>query len=171
MARNQATQDQIHAAIVARLIDRIPEFSAATCFVSDEPYPGHAPPKSIFCTVSPSDGVFPDGFFAGGGTLTLTEQTEILVSVFSDVRLGESGHAASKIFHARHGLVAYYKPKILRALLLDWEPTFDANELLRDMLSPVRCLGPREFNAPGADQPWLQMTLSFSVSFDWDLSE
>jgi len=165
--RTYATQERIHGAIVQRLIDEIAEWSSSTCYTSDDPNLTLVPPHDIFCTVVPRDGVFDEAMFAGGGIDCLSERTAVAVNVFSFVRSGESGGTNAAIYSEQRGLLSNYKPRILRALLLDWEPTFDGQSLLRDMLRPVRSVGPKAVTVN--KRKYLSLTLEFATHFDWEI--
>lgn len=154
-----------------RLISQIDGFSTASCFVSDYPEPPATlvPPSDVWATVAPNDGTFPEQFFAGAGIETLNEQTEAIVTVFSIVALDNPGHTERGMLDESTGLVARWKPAILRALLVNWEPTYDGDELLRDQMQPTRSTGPHQWMY--GSRQYLRLSLVFSISFDWDLGE
>ncbi|QDU97536.1 hypothetical protein [Lignipirellula cremea] len=153
-------------AIVDRLIEKVDEWTLSTCFFSDAPGVGPAPPGDLFCTVSPGESVFSD-LFAGGGIETLHERGSVVVSVFSRLQLDGDGRAQARWFDARRGLLSRYKPRVLKALLVDWEPQSAGQRLLRDPLYPVASSAPERMT--DGDVSFVRLSLTFGMSFDWTL--
>ena len=174
MARTTATQQQILEVIRARLIKTVPEWTEDTCFLSDHPAPLRVPAGDTFCTITPGDGQFPEAFFAGGGTITLNESTELMTTIYTMERLDESDRFHSVMLGKERGLISYFKQRVLRSLLISddgttqWEPTLGGNELLRNMLRPLRCTAPQSVDS--VDQiRFVQLSITWEIDFDWSL--
>ena len=164
--RTTAKQADILDSVRDRLIERIDDWSETSCIVADEPNPLKFPPSDQFGVVSPTEGVFPDGMFAGGGEVTLTEETGFLVTAYVRHTLDQNGRLEEALLSTERGLLTHYKWRILKALLEDaWEPGNSTNEFLRDQLSPVSCSAP----AIVSDK-YVGLSVRFKTVFDWDLS-
>lgn len=171
---NRATQQEILEAVVTRLRACVPEYTDLTCFVSDHPTPVSFPAGPVCCTVSLGSGTFPEPFFAGGGHLTLCEQTTLLVAPYVRSKLDKPAQTTQIMLNETKGLVSRFKPAILKALLVDdssgtrvtWQPLdTTGNRLLRSNLAPANCSAA----APDASGEFMGMILAFSVEFDWRL--
>lgn len=168
---NRATQQEILTAVVARLRECIPEYTDLTCFVSDHPTPVSFPAGPICCTVTLGAGTFPERMFAGGGQLTLCEQTTLLVSPYVRSKLDKPAQTTQIMLNEEKGLITRFKPAILKALLQDgaslpWQPLDSTGQrLLRSDLAPANCSAP----APDATGEFMGMIMSFAVEFDWRL--
>lgn len=172
--RSRATQDQLLRQIVRRLRALIRGFTEATCFVADQEQPEIWPSGNVVCTVCVAPGKFPEAFFAGGGTSTLCEVASVKVSVWVRCKLDSPGKSESWVVGRDKGLLSYFKPSVLRALLCEdkngdvhpWEPCDeDGTKILRNQLAPIACTAP----TPTADGEFLGITLSFDTTFDWKL--
>ncbi len=170
--RGQADQEPILDSIVARLIDRIPEFNDQNCWLSDQAIPLTMPGGRIACTVSPGPGRFPSEFFAGAGHETLVEDGSVVITPILMINLDRPRRARRRLIEHEDqtkGLI-FYKKAILAALFAhsDWEPHEGRQPLLRDMLSPIRCDAPTDVVVGEAQG--LAMKINISTVFDWNLS-
>lgn len=168
--RGSTTQERILLSIAQRLIAQIPVFTDQNCWVSDDPVPLSHPGGNEFCTVSFGSGTFADEFFAGAGDDTLTEMGSIVVAPTVPMTGQRVRRRSRRIANDPTGQhLSNRKRQILTALLADgWEPADGEKPLLRDMMSPKSCTAPGEVVIGEAKM--LQIQLSFSTVFDWDLS-
>ena len=169
MSRTTATQIEILDSIVARLLTEIDEFSPGTCFLSLFPVPVPAPSGQIGAIIAPGGGSFDSDLEVLGGPVaadtSVTEAGSVTVLIFTRVQTDEVGHSDLLLNDAALGLLAM-KKRVLKALLVDWEPAVGDRNLLRDMLSPVSC------SDPDYDEPKRvgSISLTFNTTFDWDLT-
>lgn len=169
---NRATKQQIVAAILDRLIDRIDRLTAWNCILSDQQQPPQWPSGAECLILSVRDGQFPEHYTTGGGALTLCEQLTIRVTPW----IQQWTRSVTDWEHAMTGpvgLMSYWKPTLLRTLLISeatdsrlvpWQPVDHHGDVLwRNTLSPVQC------SRPLVDQSgeWLGLTLTFTCDYDW----
>lgn len=172
--RDRATQDELLRQTVRRLRNQVKGLSESNCLVTDQEQPASWPSGPLACTVCVAPGRFPESLFAGGGISTLCELAALKVSVYVRCKLDKPPAAEAVISGTDKGLIAKFKPAILKALLCEdkngkvgpWEPC-DENgvKLLRNQLSPISCTAP----TPTADGEFLGITISFDTTFDWRL--
>jgi len=172
---DRATQQEIVEAVVNRLIDRIAELTDLNCNASDQREPVAWPQDRQCVIVSVGDGRYPEPFLAGGGASTICEQSTIDVTAWVNCRLDTAPYMHEALLNVTSGLWSYWKPAILRALLVSedavgnviaWNPVSkDGMGLLRNQLAPAQCTAPR----PDSSNDWLGITLSFAADFDWRL--
>lgn len=169
MARIPTTENLILESVRDRLIDQVDGFNQATVLVTDIPWPGDQWANSRILTVSPRDGIFDPANFYGGGYHVVTETAGFLVSYYSQ----EMAEAPNKIDLAMYkrpdGGWCEVKRQILRALLVDWEPSYNGNNLLRDMLSPAGSVSPRAFAVESVGRV-VEAGVQFNIVWDWDLT-
>lgn len=175
--RSRATQKDILIAFRDRLVEACPGCTDLTCFISDQPIPASIPGGGSCVTVSIGDGVFDQQLFIGGGASTLCEESQIIVTVMSQVVLDRIPQAERALVDDDRGLLSSWKRGILRALLLadpelgneskPWEPAKGDRPLCRDQIRPNTASAPADL--PGK-LGWIGFQIPFAVSFDWDLS-
>lgn len=174
MASDRATQLSILEAITQRLRQRVPDLSEVNTFVSDQRQPVKFPSDRLCCTITPGPGRFDEALWAGGGQSQICETLDVLVTLWLQNRLDAIPRATNALLGER-GILSWYKPHLLRALLLEdlgngsidaWMPVGqDGMGLLRNYLRPVSCSSPM----PEQTQSWIGMTLTLEASFDWML--
>lgn len=168
--RGQTDQILILEAIVDRLIDQIEIYNDQNCWVSDNAVPLTHPGGDEFCTVSFGAGNFPHEFFSGGGQDTLTESGSIIIAPTVHIRGDRPRRRLRAIADNDGKSLLDRKRQILRALFRDhWEPVFEEQPLLRDMISPGLCSAPGEIVVGEARM--MQIQLAVDITFDWDLSQ
>lgn len=165
MPRDKGTLDAILAAIVARLIDEIPDLcNPATCFESLDPWGLPAPnPGNMVFVVAPMSGEFDAAYLEGGGQEQATANTGVTVAIHSPVVLDEPRRDTHFLRNSTHGVLQVAR-RVLAALT-DWTPKSPGglDELTRDPLMPAGYVFQRNDRAMGA------MGVQFALSFDWDL--
>lgn len=175
MATNdRATQREILEAMVGRLRASVPDFTEATCFLSDQPTPVTWPTGGdVIAVVSLGAGLFPEAFYGGGGISTLCKSVELQVTIWVPT-LRDAAPSFEYALTNEHGLYSRWEAEVLRALLVDvvdgkpqvWQPKgADGKGLLRNSLQPRSTTGARMDQT----QTWMGMTISFQMDFDWRL--
>ena len=167
MARVATTQVDVLEAVISRLISQLTELKASNCYLSLEPYPDERITHPLCCIVSPMGGVYDATVFEGAGSNSLIENSGVIVSVWSNLKLDQSGHAERVLNDAARGLIVL-KRKILMALtghdLLD----SDGNQILVALMAPRQAEHPQK----GVMKDNLTgFSLMFSTDFEWDLSD
>jgi hypothetical protein len=169
MARDRATQIEILEAIVDRLRTKIPEFTEGTCFVSLLPIPVPAPAGDLGAIVSPGGGSFDTEMEVLGphdpADTTVVEDATFNITLYTRIQTDQVGRSDDIVQSRGLGLLEM-KRRVLRALLVDWEPEKGSNQLLRDMLHPVSA-GDPDYDETAR---WGSMSLTFGTLFDWDLT-
>lgn len=175
--RSRSTQADILVAFRDRLLEFCPGCTDLTCFISDQPMPAIIPGGGHCVTVSIGDGVFDQSLFTGGGASTLCEESQIVVTILTQITLDRIPQAERALLEDDRGLLVRWKFSILRALLLDdpnqgndskpWEPALGDKPLCRDLIRPTVATSPQD--VPGKPG-WIGFQITFAVSFDWDLS-
>ena len=167
--RNDSEQADILVAVKARLQDQIPELGELNCFVSilpdGDPY---RPADNLFVTVAPTGGTF-EGI-AGGGARQCTENTGVLVTIFSRFRAQRQERDEDALVDEVRGILRM-KRAILRALAghdlyVSTDPLQPAAPALRAYLAPTESSPPD----PTGDREMVMVSLRFDVTFDWDLA-
>lgn len=166
--RAYSTPDEILAAIVDRLRERVAGYNDQNCWESDQPIPISHPGGGELCTVSMGGGDFPPEFFGGGGADTLTERGLIVVTPIVPVR-GDRPYRRSRRVRSDPGSVLTRKRQILSALFADptWEPAVDGRPLLRELMSPGRATDPHDVTT--GESRMIAIQISMNVLFDWSL--
>ncbi len=175
MTADRTTQETILERIKERLAARIPQFQDGALFYSDDPNPLKIPAGDVLCCLTPGTGNYDQNHFAGGGEDTLTEDFNLLVTLYLRTHLDRTDQLEAAMMGIEKGLISRYKQRLLAALFKDeWTPggvdaTGTAFDLTRNMISPVSCTGPTAYvSAAGAT--YVRMTLAVSITFDWDLA-
>jgi hypothetical protein len=168
------TQDLVLDQVVDRLRNKIARYTKSNCFLCDQPVPQSFPSGDICCTVSVGDGSFDEGMFDAGGYEQLSERFHLIITPYVSVLRDNPPHFELAMQASDRGLIRVYKPKILRAMLVEqagesfvaWEPTDgEGRPILRNQLRPVRAQMPR----PTDDGQRLGMQITFEAMFDWHI--
>lgn len=163
--------------VETRLRAEVEGFNAGNCFICDSPVPpdSYFPTGGVVCTIALVDGQFSGGHFIGGAANVLTETCSLVITPMVNIKLDQPPRARVAMLDDSKGILTRYKPRILRAILVDdidaavlssWFPVKDGFPLTRGAILPRRSQGPVRLD--GAD--WLGLSLYFEVEFDWDLT-
>lgn len=174
--RSRTTQADILVAFRDRLRAACPGCNDLTCFICDQPIPQSIPGAGTCVTISMGDGTFDQQLFLGAGAATLNEETQIIISVLTQIVLDRIPQAERALLDTSRGLVAQWKYQILRTILLadpddgaaskPWEPASGDKPLLRDQIRPIVATAPAD--VPGKPG-WIGAQINFAISFDWEL--
>lgn len=172
---DRSTQQQVVEAVLHRLRAKIPECTLTTCFLCDQPQPVVWPSGSHCVVLSVSDGRFPEPFQAGGAYSTICEQFSVDLTIWVQTSLDKPGSFQVALLDPDCGLISYWKPALISAVLLDTDEngnpcawTFvdeDGYGIWRNM--PAVLSASRPMN--DASGRWLGMTISFGFDIDWRL--
>lgn len=175
--RREGTQERLILAIVDRLIQQIPILNDSTCFVSDFEVPDEFPPTGdVFCTVCIGEGNFPDEFFAGGGPVTTTEASTVVVTICARSNLDSTHRREVTLLTHEKAILTQLKPMILAALTSNemedgtrqpWEPQIDGAPVLREPMQPVRATRPAPISG---ESDWYGVSITFRTLMDWDFT-
>ncbi len=178
MQVSRTNQVEILEAFRNRLLQMMPDvYGQDNVYFDDEPIPRQAPDFDYCCSLSVSNGVF-----GTDGSLNTTQAPCFVheschIQVSPMVRLeSEQPHNLnlSLVYNRTTGLIGTFKPKIISALMVDydgtngtrkrWEPLDGAgNSLLLNSINLTACSSPQQVR----DYPFLGMTLDFRVSWIW----
>jgi hypothetical protein len=164
MARTDGEQGDILEAITKALIDNIGGLSAKNCFISIYPNPPYKIPDNLFVTVSPAASNYPEEFTSGGGQNQCTEDSSVLVTIFSRFQCNRAGQEREALNDQNRGILQM-KRSILKTLC-SLDLTVNANFELRNQMQPKRCGAPEYVG----DEQLLTVSMEFSVTWDWDLT-
>jgi hypothetical protein len=169
VARIDVAQDVVLERLVERLRSALglPEQRCYETLSPDSP-PVIPPGGEYFLTVSPGPGRFVEGEQVAGN---ITEVWSVVVSIFSRVRLDESGRDQETLRKAGRGLLAV-KQKVLTALCGHDLQTRGNDTFLRWLLYAESCTEPRVLERQAELGPLrlANMELEFGVHFDWDIT-
>lgn len=164
MARNDTTQADVLDAVVRRLIDRIDSLSDKNCFLAVLPDGSpYRPADNLFVVVSPTGGRF--SLVEGGGPSQCSEQTGVLVTIFSRFMANRHERDRDALADETRGVLTL-KRQILRALTAA-DVEVEGQPCLRDLLVPTESTPP---DPAHGDERLVQIGLKFEFSFDWNLS-
>lgn len=172
--RSRGTQERILYRVITRLRESVDVLSEGNCFLSDQPIPPFWPQSAIVCTVSAGDGHYNEGMFLGSGHEQLCEEFPLTIGIFVLTGgLDTPGRNTAVMLGPDTGLITVYKPKILRALLVQkvgdefvaWEACDNHGVPMAKEFRPTRCSRPQ----PTDDGSRLGIQIDFAVSFDWEL--
>lgn len=171
-----ATDFDLLTAVKARLREKVKKLEPEGLIgLTDSPIPPTAyfPRGELFSTLCFVGGQFDKRLYDGGGANQLCEQKQLVVTVFSRVKIDQPPRLEYAMLDAERGMLAAYKPQVLAAILVDdptaeilqpWQPLKIGKAILRGSIVPDRCQGPVEVNGD-----WLGLSLFFDVEFDWNL--
>jgi len=162
-----------------RLITKVPDLSAANCFICDTPVPDVLPSQSPVVTICLGDSHYDEATYMGAGPNALNEQSSLIITVLNRVVLDPPPKAREALMHTARGLLALKRPILSAVLLSDTQSC----EGYADQFVPDGTAGyfliergfiPRGWSAPRFvkrdDHQYLGMSLSLSFSFDQELS-
>lgn len=150
--------------LTAALVDVIPDDGV---IIADPDEWDDAPEPQLsgpFITLAYGDSQFPDDVQTGGGAATCEEIVPLVVTIFANERLDQTGHMPAAVFDDEHGLLEL-KRRVLRATV-GTDPTGGDALPLLSQLVPIRNASKPRKNAQGV---WF-LSLTFGVSFFWDLT-
>lgn len=175
ITRRYTTQMEVLQEMRKRLIERVPAYTDANCFILDQPIPPDFPVGRECCTIAPGTGAFVEPMFAGAGFATLTENSTTIVTPMVRQVRDAPRQAKTALLSQEDGLLER-KWQVLRAMLHDNFDLSIVDEeqamtrfLLRDQLS-VRSADPPGFTQIGQYQ-MMGMSIVFNTPFDWGLPE
>lgn len=150
-------------AVVTRLQTAVPQLNGDNrCFVSMSPEPEAEQRQNLYATVCPMSGRYDDAVWAGSGVAE--ELSGVVVTVFSNIKLGRPGDDASSLGASERGLLVV-KRAVLKALNAYVLLNANAEQIISRPMKPL-----------GSGHPQFQETdigsisLNFSTDFVWDLS-
>lgn len=162
-----------------RLIAKVPDLSAANCFICDVEIPPVLPPQVPIVTICLGPSRYDEATYMGAGPNALCEESSVVITVINRLVFDPPPKARESMMHAARGLLALKRP-ILSALLLS---DTQSCEGYADQFVPDGTAGhflvergfiPRGWSAPAAlkqgDHQYLAMSLRLSFSFDQELS-
>lgn len=169
---HRATKQQLVEAIHNRLISRIDRLTAWNCLISERRQPATWPTDTVCVIFRLQNGRFPPNYMAGGGLLTPCEQLSMDITVWLR-QWTQSTPNWEMALLGHEGLISYWKPAVLRALLvteaadgtmIPWQPV-DAHgdRLWRNPLVPTQSSAP----VVDGENSWLGLTITFTCDYDW----
>jgi hypothetical protein len=176
----QVSQVDILKAFRNRLLDQIPDFFGPdNLYFDDAPLPRGAPDFDLCCSLAVSNGVFgTEGYERSTQPpCAVVEAGHIYVTPMARME-SEQPHNLnlSLVYDEDRGLISVIKPRIMSALLVDydgstgtrkrWEPkNSSGHSLFCDTLTLTGCTAPQEIES----YPFLGITLDFRVNWVWQL--
>lgn len=165
MARDKGLPEDIYDAIVARLIERIPQFcNESTCYQTLNPDMVPPKPGDLMFPVAPLSGRIQESYVEGGGNEQLFVNGGAIVKIHSPLQLDQKGHDVALLSDASRGLWKVAR-LVLNALSV-WDPMKGDNEICRD---PLGFLG-YDITKSRRRRPLGAIELHFAVNFDWDVT-
>lgn len=176
----QVTQVMVLEAFRNRLLEQIPDFFGPdNLYFDDQPLPRQTPDFDLCCSIAVSNGVFGSEGYERTTMPPCGVMEACHIYITPMVRMeSEQPHNLniSLVNDRSRGLVTVLKPRIMSALLVDyngsagtrkrWEPRDgDGNALLADTVVLTGCTAPQEIES----YPFLGMTLDFRVNWVWQL--
>lgn len=167
MSRGSGLPEDIYAAIVARLIEMMPDFCREeTCYQALNPDALPSSPGELTFVVAPMSGKMLEGYYEGGGLEQLTVNGGVIVKIHSPLQLDEAHKDVQLLTHATMGLWRVAR-RVVRFLAdPEWSPMKGSNEITRDPLIPLGydiTKGRKKSRSLGG------IELHFAVNFDWDV--
>ncbi|HWA98205.1 MAG TPA: hypothetical protein VG713_06915 [Pirellulales bacterium] len=153
---------------VTEHLRRALDLNERTCYEVTEPLAPPAIPKGgdFFVTVCAGDGEFPEEMQVGGAEDQCTELIELVVTGYTRLKLDQTDHETQLLHHDHRGLLEI-KRRILKALVgVDAIDPESGATFLRQVITAAHS------SRPAYDQKNQLgfISLSFRVSWDWDLS-
>lgn len=166
MAVVATDQITVLEAVIDRLRKHVTALNASTCFLSlsDDPPPGVV--HNLFVMVSPTNGKFDEGAFAGGAENTVFEDTGVAVTLCSKILLDREGKDEILLTERTRGLLALKRQVLLALLTKGPLQDADGNDLLRNLMAPLSCSEP----VYDVDKRLGRITLIFSADFEWAMA-
>jgi hypothetical protein len=176
----QVTQVDILRAFRNRLLDKVEDlFGPDNLYFDDQPLPREAPDFDLCCSIAVSNSVYGT---QGYERTTMPpcgvmEACHILITPMVRMESEQPHNLNISLAEDRsRGLITVIKPKILSALIVDyngttgnrqrWQPrNGDGYALLADDLTITGCTSPQELEP----YPFLGITLDFRVNWIWQL--
>lgn len=164
-------RDTTQVEVLQRILDRLRATLALNdrqCYLSLSRW---LPPRQgtvggdFWVVVSPGPGRFEESYQIGGGTLQVTEQTEVVVAACTRIRLDQAEHAEILFTDTTRGLYRL-KERILNALASHELAGTDGQPLLVQYLTPTST-GPPEYDPQSGIAC---VTVTFACDFNWNLA-
>lgn len=161
----------------ATLLERIADYlrkqlrlNARRCFETLDPlHPVIPPGGDYFLSVAPGDGTFDVEHQVGGGADQLTEYGEVVVTIYSRVKLDSTDHDEIIMRDASRGLLSL-KKTVLKTLV-GYDLALESGDTaLRQTLYAKRYTAPTMGQQDGSGIGVAFLSITFGVDFDWDLS-
>lgn len=166
MARNLGLPEDIFDAIVARLIDQIPNFcTEASTYHAINPDAIASNPGDLIFVVAPLSGNAPLEYQAGGGEQQLTIDGGFMVKIHSPLQLDQFPHDAYMLKEKSRGL--WKVSRRVLAAIVNWDPLKGDNEITRD---PIAFLGFSLGKGPRKKRSLGSIELHFKLMWDWDIT-
>jgi len=166
MARDKGLPEDIFDAIVARLVDQIPEVcTEANTYQAINPDAVGNNPGDLIFVVAPLSGNAPEEYQVGGGEEQLTIFGGFLVKIHSPLQMDQFPQDVHLLKEKTHGLWKIAR-KVLVSLV-NWDPQKGDDELLRD---PIKFLGFALGKGPRKKRSLGSIELHFNLNFDWDIT-
>lgn len=164
MARINIKQADVQTSLTAALVSGLAIDATRMLEVVDPLRPPDLlPTGDYFVSVSIGEGNFP---IDEQGAAQLNENTQVLVTAYTKLRLDNPGSEHELLHHATRG-VLFLKKRMLAILAgVDLTTNAGADTFLRDRLLIRHASAPNFDPAPGVG--WI--TITCEVNFDWDLS-
>ena len=167
MARVGGQPEDIYDAIVARLIDNMPDLcNDATCYFSLNPDAVSPSPGDVVVVVSPMGGNVKTEYFEGGGLEQLTIDAGTIVKIHSPLQLDEPQKDVLLLSEATRGLWRIARRVIRLVSDSDWSPTHGGDEITRD---PLHFLGYQIHKSATKKRSLGAIELQFATMYDWDV--
>lgn len=160
------THLEVLDAVIARLLTRIPTLNPSTCFFSTNPQPSIWRNGNLFVTVAPQGGTFDQAEFNGMGRAGIVEQTGVIVTCWSAIKLDSTERDLYALRDPDRGLLGW-KLKLLDALAGHKLLGLDGQELLTSYLRPTMTQYPQ---TAGDDGKFSGISIEFATDFNWRLS-
>lgn len=169
MPRGSGLPEDILDAIVARLIDQIPDLcKPETCYQAIDPDDIGPSLGDVTFVVAPMSGNFPQEYYEGGGLEQLTVFGGVTVKIHSPLQLDQAGRDLIAMIDRPRGLWRVAR-RVIRALANpEWSPMKGDNEITRDPLVPAGYDISRGGNRK-SKRKIRGIELNFRLNFDWDV--
>ena len=157
-------------AVRDRLRDRFDWANESTCILSLDPHPPLTNVShDVYATIAPEPGRYDAGAHEGGGENTTFEETGVVITIFSKVKLDRVGHADSMLTDHSRGIMRF-KHDLLRAFsghnLSRGVTSGENNYLLINLMAPLQSAVPSN----GYEEDYGFISVAFSTDFEWDLT-
>lgn len=159
-----ATQTEVLEAFVALLRDEFADFPAEAIYWTETPTPDPSNNLTLFIQVHAGSGSFDQGILASG-TITV-EHANVAVTIFHRSETDQTGRSEASLFADGEGLLSM-KKRVLRALQHKMLYDGDGVQIAIANVRPVQATEP--FTGDG-DRPLDSLSITYGVSFEWDLS-
>jgi len=175
-SRVDIDQAAVLDAVVKQLIDNmvLPSgdgLTDKTCFITIYPELPTGAQDEVIVTVSPEGGTFPAGMIIGGGQKQCTEESGILVSMWSRFKVDRQFRDRESLCNETRGLLKLKKSLLKALCAVDLQANYPpgtggTNSFLRQYLIPTQAYAPDH----PKEEPYAGLTIRFQADYDWDLT-